>query len=171
MFFSVRALLAVKGKDPKNEKEAFSDFEDSFIKEGITSPIYANVQDVFKSMDEKTSPGQRRDSFSYASKFLEHINKLYKSMDSTFKFPRMGESSEEEEILSNSLDLKGTPCPINYVKVKLALEKLNQGDTLEVFLDEGEPMDNVPKSLENDGHQVLEIEKQDGFYRVIVKKR
>jgi len=171
LFFSARALLAVKGKDPKNEREAFSDFKEKFIKEGIASSVYANIQEVFKSMDEKTSPGQRRDKFSYASKFLEHINELYKSMDSTFNFPKKEKSSERDEIPSKILDLKGTPCPINYVKVKLVLEKLNQGDTLEVLLDEGEPMDNVPKSLENDGHQVLKIEKQDGFYRVVVKKR
>lgn len=171
LFFSARALLAVKGKDPKNEREAFSDFKEKFIKEGVASSVYANIQEVFKSMDEKTSPGQRRDEFSYASKFLEHINELYKSMDSTFNFPKKEKSSEKGETLSNVLDLKGTPCPINYVKVKLVLEKLNQGDTLEVLLDEGEPMDNVPKSLENDGHQILKTEKQDGFYRVIVKKR
>lgn len=171
LFFSARALLAVKGKDPKNEREAFSDFKEKFIKEGIASSVYANIQEVFKSMDEKTSPGQRRDEFSYASKFLEHINELYKSMDSTFNFPKKEKSSQRHEIPRKILDLKGTPCPINYVKVKLVLEKLNQGDTLEVFLDEGEPMDNVPKSLENDGHQVLKIEKQDGFYRVVVKKR
>jgi len=171
LFFSARALLAVKGKDPKNEREAFSDFKEKFIKEGIASSVYANIQEVFKSMDEKTSPGQRRDEFSYASKFLEHINELYKSMDSTFNFPKKEKSSERDEIPRKILDLKGTPCPINYVKVKLVLEKLNQGDTLEVLLDEGEPMDNVPKSLENDGHQVLKIEKQDGFYRVVVKKR
>lgn len=171
LFFSVRALLAVKGKDPKNEREAFSDFKEKFIKEGIASSVYANIEEVFKSMDEKTSPGQRRDEFSYASKFLKHINELYESMDSTFNFPKKEKFSEKGEILSNVLDLKGTPCPINYVKVKLVLEKLNQGETLEVLLDEGEPMDNVPKSLENDGHQVLKIEKQDGFYRVVVKKR
>lgn len=171
MFFSARALLAVKGKDPKNEREAFSDFKEKFIKEGIASPVYANVQEVFKSMDEKTSYGQRRDEFSYASKFLEHINELYKSMDSTFNFPKKEKSSERDGIPRKILDLKGTPCPINYVKVKLVLEKLNQGDTLEMLLDEGEPMDNVPKSLENDGHQILKTEKQDGFYRVIVKKR
>lgn len=171
LFFSARALLAVKGKDPKNEREAFSDFEEKFIEEGIASPAYANIEEVFKSMDEKTSPGQRRDEFSYASKFLQHINELYKSMDSTFNFPKKEKSSERDEIPRKILDLKGTPCPINYVKVKLVLEKLKQGDTLEVLLDEGEPMDNVPKSLENDGHQVLKIEKQDGFYRVVVKKR
>ncbi len=171
LFFSARALLAVKGKDPKNEREVFSDFKESFIKEGIASPVYANVQEVFKDMGEKMSSGQRRGNFSYASKFLEHINELYKSMDSTLNFPKKEKSSKEGEILSNVLDLKGTPCPINYVKVKLTLEKLNQGDILEIILDEGEPMDNVPKSLENDGHQVLKIEKQDEFYRVTVKKR
>jgi len=66
--------------------------------------------------------------------------------------------------------LKGTPCPINYVKAKLLLENLELGSILDIYLDEGEPISNVPKSLENDGHKVLKIEKLGEFYRVRVKK-
>ncbi|MBU2567982.1 MAG: sulfurtransferase TusA family protein [Elusimicrobia bacterium] len=67
-------------------------------------------------------------------------------------------------------DLRGTPCPINYVKTKIKLEELNTGDVLEVYLDDGEPIVNVPKSLEGDGHKILNIQRVDNYFKVAVKK-
>jgi TusA-related sulfurtransferase len=52
------------------------------------------------------------------------------------------------------LDLRGTPCPLNYVKTRLALDRLAAGDVLEVWLDRGEPETQVPRSLRMDGHAV-----------------
>jgi TusA-related sulfurtransferase len=42
---------------------------------------------------------------------------------------------------------------------------------LEVLLDEGEPIENVPKSLADDGHTIVSMDKQDGFYKVVVRKK
>lgn len=50
------------------------------------------------------------------------------------------------------------------------MENLNSGDILEIILNEGEPIKNVPRSLKEDGHQVLNIEKQGEVYKVVVKK-
>ena len=47
------------------------------------------------------------------------------------------------------LDLRGTPCPINFVRTKLRLEKMPPGGLLEVWLDPGEPIEQVPDSLDN----------------------
>ena len=52
------------------------------------------------------------------------------------------------------LDLRGTPCPMNYVRARLALEGLSPGDWLQVDLDAGEPEETVTTSLRGDGHQV-----------------
>jgi TusA-related sulfurtransferase len=52
----------------------------------------------------------------------------------------------------------------------LFIENLNIGDVVAILLDEGEPISNVPKSLEADGQKILKIEKLDGFYKVVVKK-
>ena len=52
------------------------------------------------------------------------------------------------------LDLTGVPCPLNWVRARLALEALAPGDRLEVLLDEGEPLDSVPRSAREDGHDV-----------------
>jgi TusA-related sulfurtransferase len=53
-----------------------------------------------------------------------------------------------------SLDLRGTPCPLNYIRSKLALEKLEPGAWLQVDLDAGEPEQMVASGLRGDGHQV-----------------
>jgi TusA-related sulfurtransferase len=52
------------------------------------------------------------------------------------------------------LDLTGVPCPMNWVRTRLALEQLAPGDSLVVTLDEGEPLESVPRSAREDGHEV-----------------
>ena len=52
------------------------------------------------------------------------------------------------------LDLRGVACPMNWVKTKLALERLAPGATLAVRLDRGEPLESVPLSAREDGHRV-----------------
>ena len=52
------------------------------------------------------------------------------------------------------LDLTGVPCPMNWVRTRLALEELPPGDTLVVTLDEGEPLESVPRSAREEGHEV-----------------
>jgi TusA-related sulfurtransferase len=54
----------------------------------------------------------------------------------------------------NELDLRGVACPMNWVRTKLALERLAPGDSLLVRLDDGEPLDSVPRSASEDGHEV-----------------
>ena len=58
----------------------------------------------------------------------------------------------------NFIDLKSVPCPLNVVKCKLALEKLQKKDNLFVDLDKGEPEIMVKKTLESMGYK-LEIVK------------
>ena len=53
-----------------------------------------------------------------------------------------------------SLDLTGVACPMNWVRTKLALERLAPGDELAVRLDAGEPIESVPRSAREDGHEV-----------------
>ncbi|QPN62414.1 sulfurtransferase TusA family protein [Synechococcus sp. CBW1004] len=53
------------------------------------------------------------------------------------------------------LDLRGTPCPLNYIRTRLALEKLPAGAELEVWLDRGEPERLVSEGLRQEGHTVL----------------
>ena len=172
LLLSARALLVVKGIDPKNKEEVFVNFREKFIGTGVASSNYATIKDVFDGVTDTLTLKDRKERFLYAKEFLEHIKQLYKRMDSSFNFSKQETGPQKEKNkVTKTLDLLGTPCPINYVKTKLVLENLKSGDILEILLDEGEPMDNVPKSLENDGHQILKIEKQDGSYKVQVKKK
>lgn len=59
------------------------------------------------------------------------------------------------------LDLRGTPCPLNYVRARLALEKVPPGGHLLVDLDAGEPERMVAEGLCGDGHGVERIEAAD----------
>lgn len=69
------------------------------------------------------------------------------------------------------LDLSGVACPMNFVKTKLKLETLPAGARLAVILDDGEPIENVPKSLEEQGHKVLEKERlSDRQWRIVVER-
>lgn len=68
------------------------------------------------------------------------------------------------------LDLRGVKCPINFVKVMLALEELEIGEVLEFFLDDGEPIDNVPRSLEQAGHKLLARTQAGDHFRLVVEK-
>ncbi len=69
------------------------------------------------------------------------------------------------------LDLSGVLCPMNFVKTKLQLEEMEEGQILEVILDEGEPVKNVPRSVKAEGHNVLDLsEKPDGHFRMVIEK-
>lgn len=64
------------------------------------------------------------------------------------------------------LDLRGTPCPINFVRTKIKLSQLSPGDVLEVWLDGGEPVEQVPHSLSLEGYTeqtLAPLESEPGF--------
>lgn len=70
-----------------------------------------------------------------------------------------------------TLDLHGVLCPINFVKTKLALEEMEDGQILEVILDDGEPMRNVPRSVKAEGHKIVKVEKLPaGAYKLFIQK-
>lgn len=68
------------------------------------------------------------------------------------------------------LDLRGTPCPLNFVRTKLKLEKMSPGSLLEVWLDPGEPMEQVPDSLRMEGYGIEQIEDHQDFFAVKVRR-
>jgi tRNA 2-thiouridine synthesizing protein A len=69
-----------------------------------------------------------------------------------------------------SIDLRGTPCPLNWVKTKLRLEEMETGQLLEVFIDDGEPMRNVPKSIKSEGHNIVDAGPTDDGFRLVVER-
>jgi TusA-related sulfurtransferase len=69
------------------------------------------------------------------------------------------------------IDLRGVSCPTNFVKAKLALEDLENGDIVHILLDDGEPVKNVPRSLKADGHKLIGLKQADeGHYVLELQK-
>ncbi|PAX55185.1 sulfurtransferase TusA family protein [Brunnivagina elsteri] len=68
------------------------------------------------------------------------------------------------------LDLRGTPCPINFVRTKLYLEKMTTGSLLEVWLDPGEPIEQVPDSLTMAGYKVEQITDCSDYFSLLVRR-
>ncbi|MBU0571517.1 MAG: sulfurtransferase TusA family protein [Candidatus Omnitrophica bacterium] len=73
--------------------------------------------------------------------------------------------------IAKSINLHDVVCPMNFVKTKVELESINPGEILEIFLDEGEAMLNVPRSLKEEGHKILKVIPIDGMYKIIVEKK
>jgi TusA-related sulfurtransferase len=62
---------------------------------------------------------------------------------------------------------------MTYVKTRIAMDRLAEGEVLEVLLSAGEPVESVPRSAEEDGHRVLAVEVLDSpgaSYRVLLEK-
>lgn len=72
--------------------------------------------------------------------------------------------------IKKRVDLHCVVCPINFVKTKLALEELEPGELLEVILDEGDAMLNVPRSLKEEGHRIVKVEPLGETFRVVIEK-
>ena len=66
------------------------------------------------------------------------------------------------------LDLKSVPCPLNVVKIKLALEKLSKNEQLIVELDKGEPEEMVLKNLKEMGFLYEQINEHEQFIKLKV---
>lgn len=75
-----------------------------------------------------------------------------------------------ENEIKLKINLHGVTCPLNFVKTKLALEELEAGEHLEVILDEGDAILNVPRSLKEEGHKIVKVEPLGETFRVVVER-
>jgi TusA-related sulfurtransferase len=72
-----------------------------------------------------------------------------------------------------SLDISAETCPLTFVRAKLLLEKMAAGEVACIRLSEGEPLDNLPRTLRDQGHSVLELQAEESggaIYRLLVRK-
>ena len=73
--------------------------------------------------------------------------------------------------IDDTVDITDVVCPVTFVKAKVALEELDDGQILAVRMNNGEPVQNVPRSFKEEGQQVLKlIDNENGTYDLIVKK-
>lgn len=69
------------------------------------------------------------------------------------------------------IDITGEVCPMTSIKTKLKLKAMEPGRLLEVRIREGEPVENLPQTVEREGHKVVDISKREQFYTVLIKRR
>jgi TusA-related sulfurtransferase len=69
------------------------------------------------------------------------------------------------------VDITDKVCPLTFVKAKVTLDELEDGEVLAIRMNDGEPVQNVPRSLKEEGHQILKlVDNEDGTYTLYVRK-
>lgn len=183
---AAKAVLVPEGIDPNTDAETFSEFERLFGATGRIAGTYAapsaNIGDLGP---QNTTAAFAAEKIAYAKGFVEACKVLTEDISQDLKRKDLDEKqatgecampspsapdSESSSKPVTTLDLRGVMCPINYVKTKLKLEMMDEGEILEVWLDAGEPIKNVPQSLRNDGQKVLAEAPADNFFKVTVEK-
>ena len=73
--------------------------------------------------------------------------------------------------IDDQVDITDKVCPLTFVKAKVALDELDDGEVIAIRMNDGEPVQNVPRSIKEEGHQILKlVNNEDGTYNLIVKK-
>lgn len=107
---------------------------------------------------------------------------LGKWLDSPARFaPEIADFCEKTKILPlpaalkgdfpKLLDLRGVVCPNNAMRSRLVMAGLPEGASLDIYLDDGSPIENVPGALVADGHIVKNRQKKEDFWLLSVVKR
>ena len=185
-FSASRMLLVTRGVEPRDEKEVYDQFIELFINAGIVSKEYTSL--VLDAKEGKDLTSRRTEVESLAHKIIE----LYKGMDDSLQFKtadlpaaeatptKVAKEESKQEVSAapadpNSADVKkdfrGVACPMNFVKTKIALSPMKSGQILEILLDDGAPIQNVPGSVRGEGHEVLSTTMTDGYWKVLIRKK
>lgn len=176
---AARALLVTEGVDPLTDTDVLTETESRLITKGILPRECAGLSEKAAYLGPKTASLELvEEKMAFARSFVEAAKEAYTVRSAAVKpisSDTRDEPSDYERKASpaktpHQLDLRGVRCPINYVKTKLRLEEMEAGELLEVFLDEGEPILNVPRSLMDDGQKILKQTRVDDYYTVLIEK-
>jgi len=162
------------GLEPKKDREIFAAFSKGLIEPGWFKPQTQQLLD--EAVDWRMGDRESiEDLFSQAQDLTRRVEELYLSLDANLKFkiePVAKETiADKAEPNNHVIDLRGVGCPLNFVKAKLELEKLETGAILGVLLDEGEPVRNVPASFAEQGQEVLEVKNSGDHFIVKVRRK
>ncbi|MDT8299856.1 MAG: sulfurtransferase TusA family protein [Sedimentisphaerales bacterium] len=171
---AARALMVTFGLEPKKDREIFAAFSKGLIEPGWVKPQTQQLLD--EAVDWRMGDRESiEDLYSQARDLTRRVEELYLSLDANLKFKIEPVAKEtivdEAETNNHVIDLRGVGCPLNFVKAKLELEKLETGAILGVLLDEGEPVRNVPASFADQGQEVLEIKNNGDHFFVKVRRK
>lgn len=170
IFSSVRMLLITRGEEPKNNREVYDSFLTKFIDARLISNIYREIITIARDNEVYNYTDKKETILSLAQTVIT----LYENMDDSLQFKiadlQEVQSEKGEKKQTRKKDFRGVACPMNFVKTKIELSTLKPGDLLEILLDDGEPIENVPGSIIGEGHLVLEQKKIDNYWTVTIQK-
>ncbi|MDR0665700.1 MAG: sulfurtransferase TusA family protein [Helicobacteraceae bacterium] len=156
-FLAARMLLITRGEEARSEAEVLSAFKRLFIDTKLIDESFA-----------KTLEGEANES---AIKLGEAVIALYDTMDNTLKFEAEKTGAIAAQKAARFKDYRGVECPMNFVRVKMDLAQMASGDILEILLDDGAPIENVPRSVRSEGHAIEAQTSEGTAWRVRIRKK
>ena len=155
----------------------------------LLNDLYQNMDDSLQfklssdssqtdAKDSKEKDNQKEKSVKSVC-VSESKNANDKSASSVKYVGQKKESENEEKESAESAaispdvkkDFRGVMCPMNFVKTKIALTPMQSGQILEILLDDGAPIENVPGSVKGEGHTILSTEKIENYWKVLIRKK
>ena len=174
-----RALLVTEGMDFSDNIESLKKFESLIVETGIVSEVHADIVSRYLEETASANEDKAKSRTEEADLLVKECKNTQDKMqeDKSLRI-RVGSNGASEDKNKDdkpasanvAIDLLGVKCPFNYVKTKLKLETMQVGQILEVLLDDGDPIKNVPRSVQNDGHKLMSKEKVDEHYKIIIEK-
>lgn len=181
---AAKAILVTEGVDPATDADTLSEFEQRIIQKGLLTTWHDDVASLGDLGSKAPNAEFTQSKLAQVNKFVEACKALSEQLSQ--ELATTGSNQTESPAPQSGspdgagpadqapvLDLRGVMCPLNYVKTKLKLEMMEKGARLEVWLDAGDPIKNVPVSLRNDGHRVLAedpLEPEAAHFKVLVEK-
>ena len=177
---AAKGLLVLEGMESSIDAEVIEQAETHLIAKGTIPKKFANLAGRLNDTgSSKPSKKWLQERIAFAKDFVTECHKAFDLVGSDLKKKKAEEGFSNESLKQRTgsdkinvhFDLKGVSCPINYVKTKLRMEEMEIGERIEILLDEGEPITNVPRSLTGDGQKILLQEKIDAnHFRLVVEK-
>jgi sulfite reductase (ferredoxin) len=193
---AAKALLVTEGIDPATDAETFQQFEQKLVAKGAVPATYRDLGAQIGDLGPKeTTASSAENKLEFAKAFLNVCRTATEQMGKDLKLAQVSEEARTAESTTKNepaaksnaanpvavgepseapvYDLRGVACPMNYVKTKLKLEMMEAGEKLEVWLDAGEPIRNVPMSLRNDGHKIMRegpLDQEGKHFSILVEK-
>lgn len=165
LFYSARALLITQTGEVAQDDQVGMLFKKLFVEKGLVAAEYIDVVNLLKS----DNPEQLLEYEQKIISFAQAIEALYLSLDETLQFHPKQEQREELKA-DLTRDFRGVACPMNFVKTKMALSQIKPGEVLCIFLDDGEPVENVPASAEAQGHTIIDKRQKDDYWEVLIRR-